>query len=756
MTDSTRPRRTLGIKRSSDGAPATQDAARPARPVRVSDLNRKRVRDAAQARPKPSSSDRRQGDARAPAEREDETFRNRNSGQTRPSNSGMRAGDRRPGDRDRTTVERENRGDRPQRFDRSRDGAWGDRGDRPERGYRADRSEWSARDQRGQRNERYGPPDAGARRERPSMRDSVTGQDHRSRGNAEARGGFKEGSFRSGPQPERSSQIDRTDSRANAPYQPRRHDEGSRFDRRGERGTPVRSWQDRGPRTESNFERSGNRTNAPYQARGQDDRSRSDHRAVRGAPERPWQDRGPRSESNFERSGDRTNAPYQARGQDDRSRSDHRAVRGAPERPWQDRGSRSESTFDRSGSRSNAPDQPRRQEDRSRSEHRTERGAPARPWQDRGARTDSTERTWGRSSNAAHTQQTRPAFERDRRPNDGASRRAYGDERRSDARSHDTSQRTSYPPRQQERWQDAGEARPRPRQSDGQRSANVRSKPFTDRAPIARPSRERDVPDEGSSSHTGIRLSKRMSELGLCSRREADEWIPRGWVRVDGVPVTELGTRISLEARIEIDAAARSVQEERVTILLHKPVGYVSGQAEDGYTPAVALIDAETQWSEDTSGKRFQPWHRRSLAPAGRLDIDSTGLLVLTQDGRIAKTLIGEDSTIEKEYLVRVAYATPEGVIDRDVQQAFPPASLRQLEHGLSLDGVPLKPAKVSWQNPEQLRFVLREGKKRQIRRMCELVGLQVVGLKRIRMGRVTLGTLPPGQWRYLGKFEKF
>ncbi|WP_009522590.1 pseudouridine synthase [Imbroritus primus] len=262
--------------------------------------------------------------------------------------------------------------------------------------------------------------------------------------------------------------------------------------------------------------------------------------------------------------------------------------------------------------------------------------------------------------------------------------------------------------------------------------------------------------DEAVHDQTGVRLSKRMSELGLCSRREADEWIPRGWVRVNGEPVTELGTRIPEDARIEIDAAARSVQEERVTILLHKPVGYVSGQAEDGYTPAVTLVTPENQWEEDTSGKRFQPWHRKSLAPAGRLDIDSTGLLVLTQDGRIAKALIGEDSTTEKEYLVRVAYATPQGIVDRDVQSVFPAAAIKQLEHGLSLDGVALKPAKVSWQNPEQLRFVLREGKKRQIRRMCELVGLQVVGLKRIRMGRVVLGALPPGQWRYLGKFEKF
>ncbi len=151
----------------------------------------------------------------------------------------------------------------------------------------------------------------------------------------------------------------------------------------------------------------------------------------------------------------------------------------------------------------------------------------------------------------------------------------------------------------------------------------------------------------------------------------------------------------------------------------------------------------ENRWAEDPSPLRFKPGHLRGLAPAGRLDIDSIGLLVFTQDGRIARSLIGDDSSIEKEYHVRV-----EGRLDE--------AGLKRLNHGLSLDGVALRPAKVSWLNEDQLRFVLREGKKRQIRRMCELVGLKVVGLKRVRIGRVMLGNLPPGQWRYLGPNESF
>jgi 23S rRNA pseudouridine2604 synthase len=244
-----------------------------------------------------------------------------------------------------------------------------------------------------------------------------------------------------------------------------------------------------------------------------------------------------------------------------------------------------------------------------------------------------------------------------------------------------------------------------------------------------------------------VRLSKRMSELGLCSRREADEWIERGWVRVDGVIVSELGSKVLPHQRISVERQAAAQQARRVTVLVNKPMGYVSGQAEDGYKPAVTLIGAETRWKEDNAPMQFHPSQLRSLVPAGRLDIDSVGLLILTQDGRIAKQLIGEDTSIEKEYLVRVQY-TKAGKL--------PDAELQRLNHGLSLDGKNLLPAKVRWQNEDQLRFILREGKKRQIRRMCEAVGLKVLGLKRVRIGRVTLGDLPTGQWRYLRPDEKF
>ncbi|OHC80264.1 MAG: RNA-binding protein [Rhodoferax sp. RIFCSPLOWO2_12_FULL_60_11] len=267
-----------------------------------------------------------------------------------------------------------------------------------------------------------------------------------------------------------------------------------------------------------------------------------------------------------------------------------------------------------------------------------------------------------------------------------------------------------------------------------------------------------------------LRLNKRMAELGLASRREADDWIAKGWVKVNGAVAT-MGMQVQPDVRIEIDKQAQGQQAKQVTVLVHKPIGLVSGQAEDGHLPAITLVQPQNRWAQDNARFFFHPSQLKSLVPAGRLDIDSTGLLVLTQDGRVARQLIGEDAVMEKEYLVRVVYNADQGAssstgqlsriddddpVSTDVQSVFPREKLALLRHGLSLDGQALQPAKVDWQNPEQLRFVLTEGKKRQIRRMCELVGLKVVGLKRVRIGKVMLGNLPLGQWRYLAPHEKF
>lgn len=234
------------------------------------------------------------------------------------------------------------------------------------------------------------------------------------------------------------------------------------------------------------------------------------------------------------------------------------------------------------------------------------------------------------------------------------------------------------------------------------------------------------------------RLSKLMSQRGICSRREADRYIEKGLVRVNGEIVNTLGVKYSSDVSIELTSEAQTQQNSRLTIMINKPVGYVSSQAEEEYIPAVRLVRNENRSDTDQSGVHttdYELARAQDLAPAGRLDIDSQGLLILTQDGRIAKLLIGEDNNLEKEYLVRV-----DGIIEQDI--------IERLQFGIELDGKKLKRAKVRQLNPEQLQIILREGKKRQIRRMCDEVGLHVTGLKRVRIGELRLGKLEEGEWR--------
>lgn len=232
-----------------------------------------------------------------------------------------------------------------------------------------------------------------------------------------------------------------------------------------------------------------------------------------------------------------------------------------------------------------------------------------------------------------------------------------------------------------------------------------------------------------------VRLSKLMAQRGICSRREADVYIEKGLVLVDGIQISELGTKVSPDAKITLQAEALRSQKQLVTIMLNKPIGYVSAQPEPDYTPAIRLITPENQWGK--SKIRLRPDCFDGLAVTGRLDIDSQGLLLFTQDGRIAKKIIGETSKVDKEYLVRVT-----GPLPKD--------KLELLRYGMILDGKQLRPAQVEWINQDQLRFVLNEGRKRQIRRMCEGVGLRVVGLKRVRVGKLVLGELPEGMWRFV------
>jgi len=246
--------------------------------------------------------------------------------------------------------------------------------------------------------------------------------------------------------------------------------------------------------------------------------------------------------------------------------------------------------------------------------------------------------------------------------------------------------------------------------------------------------------------HEPLRLSKLMGLRGICSRREADDYIQQGWVFVDGQRVQDLGIKVLPSARITLAKEALMEQKSLWTIMLNKPVGYVSAQPEKGYIPAIRLVSEENIFRDQPGisqiKKRLQEdFSLKGMATVGRLDIDSQGLLLFTQDGRLAKKIIGNEADVEKEYLVRVG-----GYLSD--------SNMKLLRHGLELDGRPLKPAQVEWINQDQLRFVLKEGRKRQIRRMCEMVGLQVRGLKRVRIGGLKLGPLPEGQWRIVSPEE--
>ncbi|MDR3004193.1 MAG: pseudouridine synthase, partial [Acidovorax sp.] len=498
-----------------------------------------------------------------------------------------------------------------------------------------------------------------------------------------------------------------------------------------------REGQGRDQRGEGGF----GRPDRPYQPR-RDDRSEG----FRGEREgfAPRGDRGDRGGERFERS-DRPSRPYTPRegqGRDSRSESGF----GRPDRPYQ----------------------PRR-DDRSEGFRGEREGfAPRGDRDDRGGerfeRSDRPSRPYALRDGQGRDQRGEGGFGRGDRPyqprrdDRGDGPRGERSERRSEHRSEPRSYGDDRAPRQDNRSREdyRAERRAGPKPGEERSYGGIR----TYRAPAelggkAAPikvTRPPEAAEPRADARPGeSRINKRMAELGMCSRREADEWVENGWVKVNG-SVAVMGQMVVPGDRIEIDRAAQDRQDQQVTILLHKPVGYVSGQAEDGHEPAVVLINPQTRWNHDHSKTHFNFSQLKGLAPCGRLDIDSVGLLVLTQDGRVARQIIGEDSTMDKEYLVRVTYQGREV----DIQSVFPAEQLALLRHGLELDGEPLQPAQVDWQNPEQLRFVLTEGKKRQIRRMCEQVGLYVVGLKRIRIGKVVLGNLPVGQWRYLGADEQF
>jgi 23S rRNA pseudouridine2604 synthase len=234
------------------------------------------------------------------------------------------------------------------------------------------------------------------------------------------------------------------------------------------------------------------------------------------------------------------------------------------------------------------------------------------------------------------------------------------------------------------------------------------------------------------------RVNRWLAQSGVCSRREAEALIEQGLVSIDGETVTDPGRKIAPGQTLVLADRAAERLESAVTIVLNKPVGVVSAQPEGKQIPAARLLTRDRLWG----GEGTVPARDASLAPLGRLDQDSHGLLILSEDGVLAKALIGQHSDLEKEYLVRVRGPLDDAVIER-------------LRHGLSLDGRQLRPAKVTRVEPQRLRFVLKEGRNRQIRRMCDLVGLEVFDLYRLRIGPLKLGNLPEGKWRPLALQER-
>ncbi|MFT3722278.1 MAG: pseudouridine synthase [Hyphomonadaceae bacterium] len=233
------------------------------------------------------------------------------------------------------------------------------------------------------------------------------------------------------------------------------------------------------------------------------------------------------------------------------------------------------------------------------------------------------------------------------------------------------------------------------------------------------------------------RVNKWLAQAGVCSRREAEALIEAGAVFIDGERVTDVGRKISAGQTLVLNDRAELGLGAQVSVVIHKPVGIVSAQPDPGQIPAARLLTAENQ-----VGGGIAPSSRASLPPLGRLDQDSRGLLLLSEDGVLAKAIIGPESLVDKEYVVTV-----KGKVDR--------AKIQKLRHGLELDGRQLKPAKVTQEDMQVLRFVLVEGRNRQIRRMCELVELEVADLIRVRIGPLALGDLREGKWRHLTAAER-
>ena len=248
--------------------------------------------------------------------------------------------------------------------------------------------------------------------------------------------------------------------------------------------------------------------------------------------------------------------------------------------------------------------------------------------------------------------------------------------------------------------------------------------------------------ENSPTNDRSVRLSKRLAEQLACSRTEAEMYIEAGTVQVDGVTIEQPGARVLPEQVIVIAEGAKPEPVPPVTILLHKPAGY-SVQSH-GAQSALQLLTAENWQQGDTPApirmlqKHFQ--HLECLEP---LPVPASGLTVFTQDRRVARKLTEDALYIEQECIAHV-----QGSLDED--------GLERLCNGTSVPGKRLPKIKVSWQSDNHLRFALKGIFPEEIDAMCRGVGLKLVGLKRLRMGRISVAKLEPGQWRYAMPWERF
>jgi 23S rRNA pseudouridine2604 synthase len=239
----------------------------------------------------------------------------------------------------------------------------------------------------------------------------------------------------------------------------------------------------------------------------------------------------------------------------------------------------------------------------------------------------------------------------------------------------------------------------------------------------------------------GIRLAKRVAAQQGCSRGEAERYIAGGWVTVDGAVVEEPATRVMPGQQVALLPGATSIEPLPVTILLHKPAGYSAGADSEGQD-ALACLTADTQVTGRGS-PRFLKRHLHKLTLATPLETTASGLVVYTQDFRVARKLVDERERLEYEIVVEVTGTIPEG-------------ALALLNRGVTFNGRPTPPVKASWQSETRLRFAAKDVRPGQVEHMCRAAGLMVVDVKRIRVGRVPMAGLPAGHWRYLQDFERF